>query len=72
MLSYLGPLTRKSAAASTAHGRNDPQCEAAREALRRQIALGVEQAGRGEFVDGPQLFANLRRRTACTKSSPSR
>jgi antitoxin ParD1/3/4 len=30
--------------------------------LRKQIALGSQQADRGEFVDGPQAFAEIRRR----------
>ena len=28
--------------------------------LRKQIAIGSEQADRGEFVDGPQAFAKIR------------
>ena len=28
--------------------------------LRREIALGVEQADRGNFVDGPRTFARIR------------
>lgn len=28
--------------------------------LRKEIAIGVEQAERGEFVDGPQAFARIR------------
>jgi len=34
------------------------------EALRREIAVGVEQADRGEFVDGPEVFRGLRQRSA--------
>ena len=29
--------------------------------LRDQIALGTQQADRGEFVDGPATFAGIRR-----------
>lgn len=32
--------------------------------LRKEIAIGVEQADRGEFVDGPEVFAKLRKRSA--------
>jgi predicted RNase H-like HicB family nuclease len=32
--------------------------------LRKQIALGSEQADRGEFVDGEETFAEIRRRSA--------
>lgn len=35
--------------------------------LRKQIALGSEQADRGEFVDGEQKFAEIRRRSAQRK-----
>jgi antitoxin ParD1/3/4 len=35
--------------------------------LRREIAVGSAQADRGEFVDGPQAFANLRQRSAARK-----
>ena len=31
-------------------------------ALRKEIALGSEQADRGEFVDGPEAFQRIRRR----------
>jgi antitoxin ParD1/3/4 len=30
--------------------------------LRRQIAVGSEQADRGEFVDGEKVFAEIRKR----------
>ena len=30
--------------------------------LRREIAIGVEQADRGELIDGEEVFARLRRR----------
>jgi antitoxin ParD1/3/4 len=30
--------------------------------LRGQIALGIDEADRGEFVDGPSAFAKIRRR----------
>jgi antitoxin ParD1/3/4 len=32
--------------------------------LRKQIALGSEQADRGEFVDGEEVFAEIRRRSS--------
>ena len=32
-------------------------------ALRKEIAIGSEQADRGEFVDGEQTFADIRRRS---------
>ncbi len=32
--------------------------------LRRKIAIGSEQADRGEFVDGEETFAEIRRRSA--------
>ncbi len=37
--------------------------------LRREIAVGAEQADRGEFVDGPEAFAKIRRRSAQRKRS---
>jgi antitoxin ParD1/3/4 len=30
--------------------------------LRKEIARGVQQADRGEFVDGPSTFRQIRRR----------
>jgi antitoxin ParD1/3/4 len=35
--------------------------------LRREIAIGSEQADRGEFVDGEETFAEIRRRSARRK-----
>ena len=35
--------------------------------LRREIAIGSEQADRGEFVDGAQTFTEIRRRSAKRK-----
>jgi len=32
--------------------------------LRREIAIGSEQADRGEFVDGPKALAEIRQRGA--------
>jgi len=32
--------------------------------LRKEIAIGSEQADRGEFVDGPRAFAKIRERGA--------
>jgi antitoxin ParD1/3/4 len=37
--------------------------------LRREIAVGAEQADRGEFVDGPEAFAKIRERSAQRKRS---
>lgn len=31
--------------------------------LRQEIAIGSEEADRGEFVDGEQTFAEIRRRS---------
>src|ERR1700676_3642182 len=35
--------------------------------LRREIAIGSEQADRGEFVDGEHTFIEIRRRSAARK-----
>ncbi len=35
--------------------------------LRNEIALGSGQADRGEFVDGPEAFAKIRKRSAAPK-----
>jgi antitoxin ParD1/3/4 len=35
--------------------------------LRKEIAIGSEQADRGEFVDGEETFADIRRRSAKRK-----
>jgi antitoxin ParD1/3/4 len=35
--------------------------------LRKEIALGSEQADRGEFVDGEETFSEIRRRSAMRK-----
>jgi antitoxin ParD1/3/4 len=35
--------------------------------LRKAIAIGSEQADRGEFVDGEETFAEIRRRSATRK-----
>ena len=32
--------------------------------LRKEIAIGSEQADRGEFIDGEETFAEIRRRSA--------
>jgi antitoxin ParD1/3/4 len=32
--------------------------------LRKEIRLGVEQADRGEFIDGKQAFAKIRKKSA--------
>jgi antitoxin ParD1/3/4 len=32
--------------------------------LRKEIAIGIEQADRGEFVDGVEAFAKIRKRSA--------
>ena len=35
--------------------------------LRKEIAIGSEQADRGEFVDGKEVFAEIRKRSAARK-----
>lgn len=35
--------------------------------LRKEIAIGSEQADRGEFVDGQETFAEIRRRSTRRK-----
>ena len=35
--------------------------------LRKEIALGSEQADRGQFVDGPKAFAKIRQRSSQRK-----
>ncbi|MBI3680853.1 MAG: type II toxin-antitoxin system ParD family antitoxin [Acidobacteria bacterium] len=35
--------------------------------LRKEIAIGSEQADRGEFVDGEETFAEIRKRSAGRK-----
>ena len=35
--------------------------------LRKEIATGSKQADRGEFVDGEETFAGIRRRSAARK-----
>jgi antitoxin ParD1/3/4 len=35
--------------------------------LRKEIAIGSEQADRGEFVDGPRTFAKIRQRSTQRK-----
>jgi len=35
--------------------------------LRREIAIGSEQADRGQFVDGDKAFSEIRRRSAVRK-----
>jgi antitoxin ParD1/3/4 len=37
--------------------------------LRKEIAVGIEQADRGQFVDGPEAFGKIRRRSAQRKRS---
>jgi antitoxin ParD1/3/4 len=32
-------------------------------ALRKEIAAGIEQADQGQFVDGPEAFARIRNRS---------
>jgi hypothetical protein len=34
------------------------------EELRKQIAIGSVEADRGEFVDGEEVFAEIRKRSA--------
>jgi antitoxin ParD1/3/4 len=35
--------------------------------LRKEIGVGSKQADRGQFVDGPEAFAKIRRRSAQRK-----
>ena len=35
--------------------------------LRKEIALGAEQADKGQFVDGPEAFAKIRQRSVQRK-----
>jgi antitoxin ParD1/3/4 len=35
--------------------------------IRREIGIGIEQADRGDFVDGAAAFAEIRRRSAKRK-----
>ena len=35
--------------------------------LRKEAAVGAEQADRGQFVDGPEAFAKIRQRSARRK-----
>ena len=37
--------------------------------LRKEIAIGIEQADRGEFVEGPEALAKIRERSAQRKRS---
>jgi len=37
--------------------------------LRKEIAVGSEQADRSQFVDGPEAFAKIRQRSAQRKRS---
>ena len=37
--------------------------------LRKEIAIGIEQADRGEFVEGPEALAKIRERSAQLKRS---
>jgi len=37
--------------------------------LRKEIAAGSEEADQGQFVDGPEAFAKIRRRSAQRKRS---
>jgi antitoxin ParD1/3/4 len=35
--------------------------------LRKEIVVGIEQADRGQFVDGPEAFAKIRQRSGSRK-----
>lgn len=37
--------------------------------LRKEVAVGGEQADRGQFVDGPEAFAKIRQRSTRRKLS---
>ncbi len=36
------------------------------EELRKEIQIGIDQADRGELLDGPEVFAKLRKRVRTT------
>jgi hypothetical protein len=36
--------------------------------LRKQIAIGIEEADRGELFDGPKVFQDIRRRSRKKKA----
>ena len=38
------------------------------EELRREIQVGIDQADRGEMVDGPELFERLKKQVGSAKS----
>ena len=38
--------------------------------LQKEIAIGSQQADRGEFVDGPAVFAEIRKRAAQKRQWP--
>jgi antitoxin ParD1/3/4 len=42
--------------------------EGEREALRREIQIGIDQCERGEVVEADQVFARLRKRMASVKA----
>lgn len=42
------------------------------EEVRRQVAVGLGQARRGELVDGEQVFEELERRQTCASRSAER
>jgi antitoxin ParD1/3/4 len=37
--------------------------------LRREIAVGMKEADLGQFVDGPEAFAEIRRKSSRRKSA---
>ena len=39
------------------------------EELRKQVALGIEQADNGAFVDGPEAFRQIRKRRPTRRPS---
>ncbi len=41
-------------------------------ALRKEIAIGIAEADRGEFIEGEQAFAEIRQRSAKRKEAPLR
>ena len=43
--------------------------EARRDELRGEIVLGIEEANRGDLVDGNEVFGELRRRLAANGSN---
>jgi len=70
----LGPVFDEFVAELLKTGYYQTQSEVLREGLRlgelrKEIAAGSEQADQGEFVDGRETFAKIRRKSAQRKPS---